>query len=218
METVSFVGLFLMGIAYGATACTLSCTPMLGPLLVTHGGSLRVSLRLVALFGAGRIVAYTLIAAAAFYTSASLKEVLDRPDLTGPVTGGIMVLTALYLFYRLLAPATGRCAAGRLDLSRFAEAGVFAMGALLSINLCGPLLALAATAAAATSPLTAAGYGLMFGLGSVLVASLFFGLFLAPVTRELLRQFTARRFWIEASASALLLLAGILVMTGRLQL
>ncbi|NPA28603.1 MAG: sulfite exporter TauE/SafE family protein [Epsilonproteobacteria bacterium] len=218
MQTLSLASLFLMGVAYGATACTLSCSPMLMPLLASHGDSMRVSLRLVAIFGAGRIAAYTLIAAVASVASASLTTLLRDSDLSTALTGGVMIVTALYLFYRQRPNAPKGCAAGRLDLSRFGELGTFAMGALLSLNLCAPLLALVAVASASGSPLLAAGYGLMFGLGSVLVASLFFGLFLAPIAKELLRQFAAHKRWIEAFASALLLLAGLLVMTGRLRL
>ncbi|WP_457606058.1 urease accessory protein UreH domain-containing protein [Nitratifractor sp.] len=215
MEAVSLFGLFLMGLAYGSSVCTLSCSPMLVPLLATHGSSLRGSLRIVAFFGAGRILSYTTIAALASFASVSLRRILDRPDLTQPLMGAVMAGTALYLLYRTFAPAPRSCAVSE---RRGGARGAFAMGALLSLNLCAPLLSLVAVSAASGSLWKGALYGVFFGMGTVLVSLLFFGVVLAPVTRELLRQFSLQRAWIEAAASLFLLSMGILVMLGRLKL
>jgi len=61
-------------------------------------------------------------------------------------------------------------------------------------------------------------YGLMFGLGSVLVSLTLYGVILAPVTREMIHQFHKHKVWIQTVAALALLAAGIGVAFGRLSL
>ena len=221
MEAVPLFSLFLMGLAYGSSACLISCAPALTPLLVGEGESLRGSARVIGIFSAGRMVAYGLIAAVASFASLSLRAFLEHGTLTRPLTGSVMIATALWLLYRQWRPVPARCAAGALGrrgIGTWGTAGIFLMGMALSLNLCAPLLSLVAVSAASHSVGRGALYGLLFGAGSVLVMLLFYGVILAPVTRELLRQFHRQKRLIQATASGLLLLAGVLVLMGRLQL
>jgi sulfite exporter TauE/SafE len=221
MESLPLLSLFLMGLAYGGSACLLSCAPALAPLLVNRGESLGGSVRMLGLFGAGRITAYALISALAATASLGVRSFLEDPALTRPVTGTVLIATALWLLYRQWKPAPPICAAGRLSrekLGAWGAAGIFLTGMALSLNLCAPILSLIAVSAASRSTLYGALYGILFGLGTVTVMLLLYGAILAPVTRELLAQFQRQKAAIQATASLLLLGAGAMVLLGRLQL
>ncbi len=210
-----------MGVAYGSTACVLSCAPMLMPLLVTNASSLRGSMRVVGLFSLGRIFSYITIATVASFASLGVKSLLDKPELTHLLTGTVMVLSALYLLYRHYVPAQKHLCQVAKEASKgdiVGDGSYFLMGAMLSLSLCAPLLSLVAVSAASGSLLQAALFGLMFGLGAVLVSLILYGFIFATITKELLIQFHRQKGLIELSASLLLLLAGIMVMLGRLQL
>jgi len=210
-----------MGVAYGSTACMLSCAPMLMPLLVTNASSLKRSMHVVGIFSIGRIFAYTLIAMAASFASYSVKEILDKPMLTHAMTGGVMVFTALYLIYgQFFSKPRHICGVTHYAKNKetIGQGSYFLMGAMLSLSLCAPLLSLVAVGAASDSLWRASMYGLAFGLGAVLVSLVLYGFIFAAITKELLVQFHHQKKWIELTASTLLLFAGVMVIMGRLQL
>lgn len=210
-----------MGIAYGSTACMFSCAPMLMPLLIRNSSTLSRSMRVVGIFSMGRIFSYTLISILASVASFSVKEVLNNPEITQPLMGLIMVFSAVYLIYQQFFPATvHKCGVKyytkRRD--RLSTSSYFVMGAMLSLSLCAPLLSLVAVSAASSSILRASLYGLMFGLGTVLVSLILYGFIFATIAKGLLIQFNRQKRWIELIASFLLLFAGIMVISGRLKL
>ena len=118
-----------MGVAYGSTACMLSCAPMLMPLLVKNSSTLRSSMRVVGIFSMGRIFSYTLIAILASIASFSVKEVLNKPEITQPLMGLVMVFTALYLIYQQFFPATEhKCGVGHYKKRSFKYRQLFYYG------------------------------------------------------------------------------------------
>ena len=175
---------------------------------------------MVALFSAGRILSYVALATAASFATAGLREVLADPREARYLMGTIMVLTALWLLYRQFHETSHRCAAGSMfsHIGALGPLGTFVMGALLSVNLCAPLLSLLSVASATGSPWQGALFGLAFGMGSVLVSLFFYGFVLAAISKELLFQFKRQKVYIESVASALLLVAGVMVATGHLKL
>jgi len=222
MEAVSLLGLFVMGVAYGSSACLISCAPALMPLMIGRGEQMGGSWSVIGIFSAGRVAAYTIIAAIASLASIRLQQFLENREFTGPITGGVMILTAAWLLYRIYRPAPTRCTARSLisdqRVGRWGALGIFAVGMVLSLNLCAPLLSLMAVSASSHSVVRGALYGLMFGLGSVLVTLMLYGVILAPVTRELLHQFHRQKVWIQTFAALALLAVGVSVAAGKLSL
>lgn len=209
-----------MGIAYGSTACMFSCAPMLMPLLIKNSSTLSRSMRVVGIFSMGRIFSYTLIAILASIASFSVKEVLNKPEITQPLMGLVMVFTALYLIYQQFFPATvHKCGVSYYKKRDHLNTGsYFTMGAMLSLSLCAPLLSLVAVSAASSSVLKASMYGLMFGLGTVLVSLILYGFIFSTIAKGFLMQFRRQKRWIELTASCLLLFAGTMVISGILKL
>ncbi len=209
-----------MGVAYGSSACMLSCSPILAPLLVHNSGSLGESMRIVTIFSTGRIVSYIFIATTASFAAAGIQSALADPEGVRLLMGSVMMATALWLIFRQFYSTRHRCGAAAI-FARYGRIGpgtAFAMGMLLSLNLCTPLLSLVSVAAAGGSTLKGAIFGLAFGLGTVLVSLFFYGFILASIAKELLIQFKRQKIYIETAASLLLLLAGMMVATGHLTL
>ncbi|WP_456393812.1 urease accessory protein UreH domain-containing protein [Nitratifractor sp.] len=219
METATLAGIFVTGFAYGSSACLFSCTPALMPLLIHRGDRLDASLRTLAIFGAGRIVAYTLIAALAGIAAERLRNFLDHPPFTRLLVGIVMIATGVWLLYRLWYPAPKRCGiSSRRPIEPSGEMGIFLMGMGLSLNLCPPLIWLITLSSATGKPLVGALYGMIFGLGSVAVMWMIYGAIFAPVIREMLRQFQRFKVSLQALSSLTLLGVGVLVVTDRVTL
>ncbi len=211
MEKISFLALFATGLVYGTTACTISCGPVVGPLLIAAGKDMQSSIRLVLLFGAGRIFSYGTIAALSYLTSGAIKSLL-KPEVSSLIGGGAMIAISIYLAYKTVSRkgCSLACGIGK----SYANMSSFSIGALFSLNLCAPLLALAAIAASAHSLWEAIGYGTVFGLGTSIMTTLFFGLFFAPVIKGIVSQFEKYRLHIEIGACTLLFIGGVALIGG----
>lgn len=96
--------------------------------------------------------------------------------------------------------------------------GLFGIGALVSVNLCAPVLTLIALSANSGSLAGAIGMGISFGLGAVLIPFLFYGFFLSNVFRGLLIEFRSYAKSIEMMASLLLIAVGVLILNGQIRL
>lgn len=213
MGVIEYLSLFLLGLSYGSTACMFACMPLLSPLLLSHSGTLRESLRVVSVFSLGRVLGYAMIALLASYGAYMIGSALRDPALTQMMLGGSIVLVGLFLFYRSFL-SRKCCALAPREPSRFGSAGYFAMGFSLSLNPCAPVLSLAALAAGSAGALHAVSMGLVFGIGAVTASLFVFGVLLSSVTTELMAQLSRYKSAIERLAALLLVIFGISVING----
>lgn len=210
-----------MGVAYGSSACLLACGPILGTFLLHRSDSLGSSLRAVVIFNLGRFVSYTFIGAAAATASATVRELLKEPTVVDRTLGLFMVLTSIFLIYRHhYRKREHKCSISYFGSNRYRldELSLFFMGALISINLCAPLLSLSAISATSESIARGALYGALFALGNATVVIFFYGFVLSAIAKGLVSQFARYRSIIELFASLLLMCAGVMVMLGELKL
>lgn len=153
-----FMGVWLLGLSVGLTACVASCLPFMGTWIVGRGGSTREALRDTGLFLVGKLVAYAFLGALAGALGAWLTTALESGAGLAFI-GGASVWAGIWL----LLPARGRgCATRRLPLPPFA------LGFALSLTPCAPLASLLAVGALSGSAWMGLGYGLAFGLGAAL--------------------------------------------------
>jgi len=72
--------------------------------------------------------------------SVELRNFLENRELTAQVSGGVIILTGLWLLYRIYRPVPAHCSAQRLideqKLGKWGVLGIFAIGMVLSLNLC----------------------------------------------------------------------------------
>ncbi len=213
---MEYLTLFLIGLSYGSTACMFSCMPFLSPLLLTHTGGVRGALPVVTSFSMGRILSYTLIAAAASFAAAGVKAVLDDATLSQTLLGIMTLAAGGAILYRSFAPGQG-CAVSCKRPSPGLY-GAFGIGVAMALNPCVPLLSLVALAAGSANTADALAMGIFFGLGAVAASWLFFGLFLNRVAKETLAKLPEYKTVIERIAALLLMAVGVAAINGALNL
>ncbi len=213
METVPYFSLFIIGVSYGSTACMFTCMPFLAPLLLNTGGGLRQSLGVVLPFSLGRIFAYTLIAVMALSGAVFVRELLNDNALFQKILGLLTMATGLFLLYKASKTDKKSCSPSFLSrtLKPTGVVGYFAIGSLVSLNPCVPVLTLIALAANGQTALNAMGMGIFFGLGAVVVPVLFYGFLVSKMVRGILAEFKPYAKAIEVFASVFLIMVGILV-------
>lgn len=220
MEYISLFSLFLIGLSSGATVCMFSCMPFLAPLLINRSKNLKDSSQIVLPFSLGRIFSYTSIAMIASSSSVLVKNILNDQILFQVVLGTLTILMGIFLIVRTLRNASQSCSSSYAYTEQRVKGviGIFGIGVLVSLNPCAPIVTLIALSANTTMLTTAAGYGISFGLGAVLVPFVFYTFILGTVIQGLLEQFKKYTKLIEIFAASILIITGIMVFTGKILL
>jgi len=175
---LSLPAALLLGLAFGAGPCLLTCLPYAGPLLTLHGGESTVRLGVLP-FLAGRLTTYTTLATLAGWGRATLLQAFPQGGVT-VLLGGVTVAAGVALWrsgqgcQHPAPPATeGVAPIRRRPAPKPATPlTLYLMGATLAASPCIPLSTVLAAAAASASPWLGGGMGLAFGLGAVAVPGL----------------------------------------------
>lgn len=184
---VTFASVWLLGVALGLTACTVTCLPFMGSWAIGRQGGMRtVFLDTVAFLG-GRLFAYTALGALAGALGASLVSLLSAG--IGHIAIGLAsFLGAAYLLWPRLLASGRSCqpAAG------WAQGSPFLIGISLTLIPCTPLTTLLATCASSHSAWGGAAYGASFGAGTLLTPMLV----LIPACGRFGESLRAQRSWL----------------------
>lgn len=218
IEAVALLSLFLVGLSYGATACLLSCMPLLSPILLANARSFQHGMGVLLPFSLGRITSYMMMAIAAFVSVDYLRSVIDNPDISRTLLSSSTLAVALLLLYRSFKPKNGACSSTPPTHTRGSAAGYFWIGLALAINPCMPVMTLIATAAASPSLSVAAFMGIAFGLGAITASLLFYGFLISSIARNIIGEFKAHHHLIERFAALLLIVTALAVFNGWLRL
>lgn len=217
--TLSVSAATVMGLAFGAGPCNVTCLPYLGPVLLAEGSSWRT----VVPFSAGRLAGYAGLGLAA----GAAGRVVTGALTSGPagwLLGSATVAVGLYLLRR----SRGRqCAGpGRERSVRFHRnggrrlplgLGLFGMGAAMALNPCAPLGTVLPAAAATASPLAGLSLGAGFGIGAVFVPTLFFAIAMAHFGRQVRECLAHWGNRLEQGAGLLLVVLGTVTTLGLMQ-
>ena len=208
---VSLGTVWLLGVSMGLTACTVTCLPFMGTWALGRASSTAEAFRHAAIFLAGRLLMYTLLAALAGLAGLGLAKALGG-TWGNALIGGASIGAGLWLLFKL--PRRG-CTRKRSTVQplrfhgRADAAPPFALGATLALTPCMPLASLLALAAQSGSAASGAGYGLAFGLGAAMTPILI----LVPLAGRLGRELRAGRPWLSRwlvwVSAAVLILLGI---------
>jgi cytochrome c biogenesis protein CcdA len=210
----------LMGLAFGAGPCNVTCLPYLGPVLLRHDGDRR-AWRSVLPFSLGRLTGYAGLGLAAGLAGRGLSQWLQS-SLAAWLLGGATLLVGLSLWRRgsrcrrPCANPTGT--GGEISVAppgpAPARGGLFAMGAGMALNPCLPLTTVLAAAAVSGNAAAGVGLGLAFGAGAVVVPTLVFGLAVAHLGSQLRQHLDHWRPHLERGAASLLMLLGFATLLG----
>lgn len=232
LAPLGFVSALLLGLSYGATACSIACVPLVGPALLGRGGGARESWRMVAAFSLGRVSGYMGMAGA----SALLGHWVAGLDMQWAtrllVGGGTMALGVLVILragrgtacrarptsstreVRIPVPSP-RPRATRRGLNML---GAYATGLGMAFSPCAPLATILLAAATAGSFAGGMLLGAGFGLGAALLPALLLGFGASALTHELRMRVGRWRGVLERGAGLFLLLLGALVALGKVTL
>lgn len=214
METMTLLSLFLVALSYGATACMLTCMPLLSPILLANSATRSQSLKVLLPVSLGRISGYIILSLVAFEGATLLKTIITDKTLVGYLLGSLTLILAGRLWFSLntssCCTAHSKTPKGRIPL--------FATGVLLSMSLCAPVITMMTLSATTSSLGLAILYGAVFGLGATLLWFLFFSVVLTAVLKESLNHLSRYRVFLQHAAPILLAGVGIAIFKGWIHL
>lgn len=216
---------FALGLVFGMGPCLLSCLPYLGPVFLGHDLPVRRSWRVLLPVGLGRMTAYASLAALAGWMGQALSDPVPAASIHLALGAATMMIGAALVLRRrsscgaVAAPAGGpqvvRWHASRPGSASTTSAsrplmpgGLYLMGIGMALTPCAPLGIVLFSAAALGGVGTGLALGLSFGLGAVTVPSLFFGIGVSYLTRQLRQQLQSWLPRIEWACALLLILVG----------
>lgn len=164
---VSLGSVWMLGVALGLTACTVTCLPFMGSWALGRQAGMRWVLRDTAAFLLGRLVAYAGLGALAGGLGAWLVL-----QLAGGIGNAIIGTASLCAAGGLLWPPGKSTHASCRPFSKWSSGSPFFIGVSLTMIPCAPLTTLLATCAAGNSALAGAQYGAAFGAGTLLTPML----------------------------------------------
>jgi len=153
------ISIFILGITYGTTICSMTCLPYLGPFILTTGNGFQDGMRGAFSFGAGKIIMYALFGSFAAF----IGEVINPGREFTQIMGLSLIGVALVMPFINRLSCRKNCMQGiknRLPL--------LFLGMATSLVPCPPVAAVLLLAAGQDSIVTGMGLGLFFGLGLTL--------------------------------------------------
>lgn len=219
MESVAlgFGAALILGLAFGAGPCNVTCLPYLGPVFLGEDTGWRV----VVPFSLGRMVGYTALGAVAGTAGYAATAWLEQ-GAAAWLLGAVTVALGLVLLRRAgrRGCGTGEAPATEAPLKRTERPmalGLFGLGAGMALNPCAPLGTVLVAAAATGSTLGGSWLGLGFGLGAVAIPALVFGLLVAQFGLQARAALVRWGKPLEQGAGALLVVLGTFTLFGWVQ-
>ena len=200
---VSLAAIWLLGVALGLTACTVTCLPFMATWALGRSDDGRVAVPDTLSFLAGRFFAYTGLGGLAGALGAWFVQALAGG--VGHLAIGLSsLLAALWLAWPRRAGASAGCA----SLRSSGLASPFLMGVSLTLIPCAPLSTLLASCAASASWLSGMRYGAAFASGAVLTPMLVLIPAAAGLGKVLRSNASWLGPWLRYGAALVLLLLG----------
>ncbi len=198
-------GVFLLGLAYGATVCSLTCLPCLGTYLMGCGNGFRDGVIAALYVMLGKVASNTKFGGLA----GMLGQVLTLTAGQQRIIPGIALIgTALMLPF--MSP--GGCK------QQHAEAGkrtsLLLLGMATSLAPCPPLAAILLLAAKDGSWFIGAGYGFLYGTGLMLSPLLIAGGGLALIAKKIRLEFAGFKPWLQGAAMLIMIIMGMQVLSA----
>ena len=153
-------GLFLLGLLYGTTVCSLTCLPYLGPYLLSTGRGFTDGVKSSLLFLSGKLICYMFIGGLSAYLGSVLT--LDK-NMSAKWIMGIAIIA-----FGLSIPfvSRGECCNKRQVMGK--NISLFLLGISTSLIPCPPLVTMFLLAAKNGSVFLGVSYGIIYGLGLIL--------------------------------------------------
>jgi uncharacterized protein len=213
-----YLAALVSGLVFGLAYCTASCLPVVAGYIAGVGAGFKQSVKITAIFNAGRIIAYTLIGGLIGLFGGLLRFFVSDDAITpfqiysSLLFGLVTIAIGAALMWQTRKPKIScdcktdtTTAAGRIK--RYGvDFGAFTLGFTRGLIICAPLLLLLTTSLTLVDPAGSISIAILFGLGTSISPILFLG----GVTGWLLNKAPLFRKWISIAGGIILILLGIL--------
>lgn len=211
---LTFIGIFFLGLQLGATACAISCLPIMTPIFLSGTSSNKQTVAMLLEYFSAKIVAYTLIAIISYLSGSIVKTIINNHQVFIQIAGVFIITVGVTLLYKSLFTKKS-CSLGCGSSSKF---GYFGIGFFSSFSFCFPVSSLVTISASTDLLINSIFYGLSFGLGVVVVPFLLLYFFIYKITSTFLTEFLQHKKSIEIFSQLFLILIGISVIEGWIKL
>ncbi len=237
METLSlsFSAALLMGLAFGAGPCNITCLPFLGPVFLGEGNKGGANWRIIVPFSLGRLTSYSALGAiAGSFGYAATVWIENGP--AAQILGVATIIIGVMMLRRkagakscqrshayeasavtsevVIQPGTAKAEKSRPLFSL----SLFGMGAGMALNPCVPLATVLTVSAAMASPAGGLMLGLAFGVGAVAIPTLIFGIAVAHFGAQIRYHLSNWSGRLEQVAGGMLVLLGSVTVLGFVQI
>jgi sulfite exporter TauE/SafE len=164
---LDIVNALVLGFSYGIGPCTLSCAPLIVPLIIATAKNQKQGLLYSFIFSIGRVTAYTILGALAGFFGMYFASGIPKKWM-----GVFLFLVGIALIFQLHS----RC----ILKSNFKLTGkwmAYVSGVMFGAAPCPPLIGLLGLAVLSKSAFTGAAMGCVFGLGTIISPVLLMGIF-----------------------------------------
>ena len=211
----------LLGIIYGATFCTLTCSPIIASYIIGSDRGTRRGIWLSVIFNSGRVITYGLLGlAVGLAGGAFLLE--GTFALWGAIFFGVaLALIGFWIAIRRRPGSLGcGCTREASWIERIwhriepregdgGEMSAASMGFLIGLVPCPPLIALLVFSATVGAAGTGLVLGLLFGIGTVISPIIIIAGAAGWVSDRIAREAPVMRFGIRRVAGLMLVALGI---------
>ncbi len=205
-----WLGVLGMGFVYGLTLCSLTCIPLITPVIFASQPGFRRGFDATAIFILARVSAYTLWGALAGLLGDILLTRLDSA-WPGLLAGGLILLIALRIVWKGKTTCPGHSKHGNQvkPPSRHPWLQMASLGLSTSLMPCPPLSGVLIYAATTQSMLSGALLALLFGIGASASPLYYIGGTTGWFAERLLQQIPRHSQWLRLLSGAILALFGI---------
>ena len=240
--TLGFSAALLMGLAFGAGPCNITCLPYLGPVfLAQENNNFRTSWKTVIPFSLGRLTGYTLLGTIAGSFGLAATTWVEE-GLAAQVLGFATILLGVYFLFTASSKNSLKkqsCASHHSKTAQqttspitfsnpddtqqknkptlYLTGSLFFMGTGMALNPCIPLITILTVAATMATPVDGARLGIAFGLGAVVIPSLFFAFAIAYFSQQVKQHLNQWSKQLERISGFMLIFLGSFTSLGWIQ-
>lgn len=156
-----------LGFLYGIGPCTLSCAPLVVPLIMSTAKNTKHGIWLSLVFSLGRVLSYMLLGALTGFLGYVLTQFISKRIL-----GIFLIILGILLFFKI----QNKCIL-KSKIKITSSSIALGTGFIYGLAPCQPLIALLGLTAASSSAITGLIMGIAFGIGTIVSPILVLGLF-----------------------------------------
>ena len=161
------INALILGFSYGLGPCTISCAPLVVPLIMSTANNRKEGIVLSLVFSLGRVISYIILGFLAGLLGSSLEVYLPQKYL-----GIFFVIIGVAVYFNI----HGKCIM-KSKIKITSNFMALVTGIVFGAAPCPPLIGLLALAVLAKSALIGALMGLVFGFGTIISPLIILGLF-----------------------------------------